>query len=315
MANIVTRSDAPWAYLPTLAELTLQGMESPSFYKEVAEVKGSDVSPDKRGITTGFMTGLGPLQTWGEVIPVPFDTPDPGRLKTTAYQDFGIAVAISRNAVEDEIYGVNENIGRGLPKSHQLFRDLGMGRLLNNAYATTYYSDDSATPRAILATNHDSVYGTSRSNTLATSQSLSYQSLQDLIVQGWQHLGEKGFQEPMWDMGQGMILMVAPADGPLALKLVSELSTYEPTSDSNAPNVLKLMNKWRVVVNPYITSIGAGNYWFVLPEGDKGIWIVERRAPEISNYMSPDNKAMIVDLTCREAVHIHNVWRVWGSGQ
>lgn len=314
MATIVTRSDVPWAYLPTLAELQMQTMESPTLYKEFMEMKDSSVSPDKRGISTAFVVGLGPLQNWGEVIPVPFDTPDPGRIKTTAYLDFGVACAISRNAVEDELYGVNAAIGKGLPKSHQLHRDLAGARLLNNFFATTYYTDDSPTARALGATNHGSTNGASRSNILATSQSLSYQGVLDLLVQGWQHNSEKGYAEPMWEMGEDMILMVAPADAPMAIKIADSMATKDPTNNSNAVNVVSRMARLRVVVNPYLTSVGAGNYWFIIRGSDVGIWLVERRPPEISTYRDPATKALVVDLTCREGVHIKHTWGLWASG-
>lgn len=314
MATIVTRMDVPWAYLPTLAELTRQNMESPTVYKEFMDIKGSEVSPDKRGVTTGFVVGLGPLQNWGEVVPVPFDTPDPGRLKTTAYADFGLACAISRNAVEDDIYGLNETIGRDLPRSHQLFRDLMGARLLNNFFATTYYTDDSGfggTARALGATNHSSVNGASRPNILATGTSLTYQSVLDLLVLGWNHKDEKGHPTPAWAEGESLVLMVSPADAPMAIKIKNSLK--DPNNNSNATNVVNALANLRVVINPYLTGIGSGNYWFLI-RANKGIWLVERRNPEISNYRDNATKAMVVDLTCREAIHVYNTWGIWGSG-
>lgn len=319
MASVVTRGQAPWAFLPTLVDVFKEGMDKPSYYKPFVEEKDSSISQDKRAVSTAFMSATGPLQNWGEVIPVPFDTPDPGRLKTTAFIDVGLAVAMSRNVMRDELYGVYKAIADSLPEAHTLYRDLRIGQFLNNFYNTTYFTDDSLTPKAMGSLTHDSINGTGRPNILATSSSLTYQAVIDLMVLMFRHQTEKGYNKPALEKGEKLLLVVAPEDYPMALKIVSELSTYEPDSNSNSPNLAKLIANLEAYMTPYITSIGVGYYWFLMKTKNKPLWLVERQSAEIDRYMSPDNKALIVDLTARECLHVSNeptggIWAIWGSG-
>lgn len=318
MAMIATRSDAPWAFLPTMAQVALEVMESPSFWNEVWGKKDSSYSPDKRGVSTGFIVGPGPSQRWSETGNVPVDMIDAGRTKTTAYEDFGISLYISRNAQEDELFGVYAEAANALPNSHVLFRNLRMGQFLNNAFNTTFYTDDSPTAKAILATDHASVNGASRPNILTVGESLTYDSLQKLLTLAWNHNNEKGYPDPIFSDGEEVILMVRPADGMLAHKIVS--SMYQPTDDTNAVNPISTMKQFRirVVINPFITSVGSGNYWFLIGTKSKPANLVERRAPEVSKRTDPQTKATVVDLTAREAVAVNNIGRgyysIFGSG-
>lgn len=319
MASVVTRGQAPFNFLPQLVDVFLDGMDRPSYYSLFVEEKDSSISPDKRAVSTGVMASTGPLQNWGEVIPVPFDTPDPGRLKTTAYIDIGLAIAMSRNVMRDELYGVYKAVAESLPKAHTLYRDLRIGQFLNNFFNTTYFTDDSDTPKAVGATNHQSINGASRPNILATSSSLGYQALIDLMTLMFRHQDEKGYNSPSLEAGEKLYLVVSPEDYAMALKLVSSLSTYMPDSDSNSPNVAKLMANMEVYWTPYITATGTGYYWFLMKSKKKPLWLVERDSAEIDRYMSPDNKALIVDLTARECLHVSNepdagVWAIWASG-
>lgn len=317
MAGIAVRSDVPWAYLATMAEVSLQVLDSPDMWTEVFEKKDSSISPDKTGVATGFMVGPGPLQNWGEVVPVPFDSIDPGRTKRTAYADYGTALAISRNAIEDELFGVYAEASRSLPYSATLFRNLRHAVFLNNLFNTTYFTDDSQpTPRAIGATNHASVNGADRPNILAVSESFGYDSVQKLLALAWQHNDEKGYPDPMLNDDEVINVVVHPLDGMLARRIFSDLSTYQPTDNTNSPNVLKAGNNFRVVVDPYITPVGAARPWYLVRTKMKPAWLVERRPPEISNYRDPRNKAMVVDLTVREAIHIptNGQFQIWASG-
>lgn len=320
MASVVTRSQAPWAFLPTLAKVYTEGLDKPSYYSPFVDMTDSSVSPDKRGVSTAFISGLGPLQGWGETNYVPFDTPDPGRTKTTAYLDIGVACGMSRNVMEDELHGVYKAIADSLPESHQLYRDLRIGQFLNNFFNTTYFTDDSPTAQAMGSISHASINGASRSNILADSSSLTYQAVIDLMTQMFEHTTEKGYQAPALEQGEQLLLVVSPADYPMALKICSELSQYEPdTTSLNNPNLVKQIANIKPYMTPYITATGVGNYWFILKTKKKPLWLVERRSAEIDTYMSPDNKAMIVDLTARECLHVSNdpkggVWAIWASG-
>jgi hypothetical protein len=314
MATIVTRSHVPWAQLPTLARMTLQETENAAVYKEIVDIKDSSFSPDKTKVTTASVTSIGPLQRWGETLAIPFDTPNPGFVKTTAYADFGLAVAFSRNAQEDELYGIYPRVAKGLGRARELFRNLNIARLLDNAENTTYFTAENG--EALLSTAHPAagVPGLSRPNRLGTGSALSYSTLVDLIVLGWSHVDDNGYPAPAWKDGDTLVLVVAPSDVMVATKLVNELTTHEPGNANNDVNPLRVHNKFRIVVNPYMTEVGATQGWFLIPGGEKSIYIVERRPMEASNYKDNATKAMIYDVTCREAVHVENPWSLWGGG-
>jgi hypothetical protein len=127
----------------------------------------------------------------------------------------------------------------------------------------------------------------------------------------WSVNSEKGYSQPTISMGEELVLMVAPQDAPMAIKIANSLN--DPTNNSNSTNVVTKMARIRVQVNPYITGVGSGYYWFLI-RAKKGLWLVTRRGAEISNYRDPSTKAMVVDLTCREAVHVRTVWGMFASG-
>jgi hypothetical protein len=312
MATIVTRSHVPWAQLPTLARLTLEETMTGSSYKDIVDEKDSSFSPDKTKVTTAAVTGIGPLQRWGETLPIPFDTPDPGYVKTTAYADFGLAVAFSRNAMEDELYGIYPRVAKGLGRARELFRNMNIARLLDNAESTTYFTAENG--EAILSLTHPAsrVPGLDRPNMV--SGALSFTTLSNLIALGWKHKNNMGHPEPAWKDGDTLTLVVHPDDVMTATSIVHEMTVYVPGGNDNDVNPLTVHNKFRIAVNPYITGIGAVKNWYLIPGGEKSMYIVERRPMEASNYRDNATKAMIYDVTCREAVHVESPWSLWGGG-
>lgn len=166
-------------YVPGLFALAIDtyiNKRAESMWKSLCTVKTSK----KKKEESGMRSGLGFPVIKGEGAPVTYDTQIAGAKQTWVHLVYALAVRITEEAIEDNLYELS---GGSEGDLKELFHDLGeamaendevlMARFLVNGAATTYHSTRNS--KALFATDHPRLDGSTFSNK-ATSSDLTYET-------------------------------------------------------------------------------------------------------------------------------------------
>ena len=172
-------------YVPGLFALAIDTYitkRTESMYRDLVTIKKSGKKKEEDSIRSG----LGLPVVKGEGAGVTYDTQISGAKQTWIPSVYALAVRITEEAIEDNLYELN---GGGGGDFKELFHDLGeamaenmetlIARFFNSATATTYHSTrDSA---ALASTTHSRLDGSTYSN-YATSTDLTYTTFWTNVV-------------------------------------------------------------------------------------------------------------------------------------
>ena len=161
---------------------TYRNKRAESMWSEMCTQKTSKKAKE----TSPERSGLGSLVVKGEGAPVTFDTQIAGNEQTWIPSVYALAVRITEEAIDDNLYELN---GGSEGKLKELFDDLGaaaaeneetlMARFLVYGAATTYHTTRSG--KALFATDHPRLDGSTFSNK-ATSADLTYTSFWASVI-------------------------------------------------------------------------------------------------------------------------------------
>lgn len=172
-----TRGRFNQEYLPGLFMLAIDSYENKraqSMWKDLVTIKTSKKSKEEDVIRSG----LGTLRNKGEGAGVTYDTQISGPKQTWVHLVKALAVRITEEAIEDNLYELS---GGSEGSLKELFYDLGeaaeetieteIAKFFNSATATTYHTTRFG--KAFASTTHNRLDGTTFSN-YATSSDLTY---------------------------------------------------------------------------------------------------------------------------------------------
>lgn len=172
-------------YIPGLFMLSVDSYEkkrAESMWMDLCTVKTSKKSYEEDVLRSGLST----LRVKGEGAPVTYDTQIGGPKQTWVHVVRALAVDITEEAIDDNLYELN---GGGEGNLKEIFYDLGeaaeetieteMARFLNSASATTYHSDRFG--NALYSATQTRLDGTTYSN-LATQSDLTYSTFWTALV-------------------------------------------------------------------------------------------------------------------------------------
>jgi hypothetical protein len=172
-------------YLPGLFQISIDSYEkkrAESMWKDLVTIKTSKKSKEEDVIRSG----LGTLRVKGEGAGVTYDTQIGGPKQTWVHQVKALAVRITEEAIDDNLYELK---GGGEGGLKELFYDLGeaaeetietdMAKFFNSGTATTFHTTRFADP--LFSATHDRLDGTTFSN-LATSADLTYSTFWSAVV-------------------------------------------------------------------------------------------------------------------------------------
>jgi len=197
------------------------------------------------------VSGLGMLAPKAESEPITYEDITEGYNKTFTHSAFAKGIRISRELMDDELYGTMKNMAKALAQAGKRRVEYDHAYVFNNATGTGYTGGDGL---ALLSTSHTlaGVPGTTWSN-YSASTDLSITSLQTAFTAMRRMKDDKG-----------QLIMLTPAT--LLIPPELEMTAYEilesngkPYTADNEVNFFK--GKLNVVVWPYITDT---NCWFVL---------------------------------------------------
>lgn len=172
-------------YLPGLFMLAIDSYENKraaSMWKDLVTIKTSKKSKEEDVLRSGLST----LRNKGEGAGVTYDTQIGGPKKTWVHLVKALAVRITEEAIDDNLYELSGGSDGSLK---ELFYDLGesaeetieteIAKFFNSASATTYHTTRFGD--ALASATHDRLDGTTYSN-YATSSDLTYSTFWTALV-------------------------------------------------------------------------------------------------------------------------------------
>lgn len=260
-------------YVPGLFALAIDTYvtkRSESMYKAMCTMKTSQKKREQNVERSGL--GLPVLK--GEGAGVSYDTQIPGSTQTWVHDVYALAVRITEEAIEDNLYELSGG-GNG-DEIKEIAYDLGeamaeneetkMARFLVNGTATTYHRTRYS--KALFSTTHPRLDGSTFSN-YATNADLTYTSFWAAVVAAE---AQKNYQQ--YQVGMKVKnLWVPPQMERQALEILK--STDRPDTADRATNAMMASGrKIGLKVWQHLTDTDA---WYLQLEGDGIIYFTRRK--------------------------------------
>ena len=216
-----------------------------------------------------MMAGTGAGETKPEGAAIEYDDMFETFVARYQHQTIVKAVAITEEAVEDNLYlTMGSQIARAMARSMKFSKELNRTNVLNYATNSSYLGGDGVT---LLNTAHPLGGGGTLSNMLATSAQLSEAAIEQLSIQIAEWTDERGI--PIRCMIKKLVI-------PTELQFVAArilMTPYQPdTGDNNINAIFKLGTiRDGFSVNRYLTS---PTLWFFITDVPDGLRAFQRRA-------------------------------------
>lgn len=203
--------------------------------------------------------GLVPVKAEGE--PISYDSSEQGFVQRYIQDTYGLGFAVTREMIEDELYGLMRKRARALAFSIRQTREITGAYVLNQAFNSAVTYGDGI---QLISTGHLNQGGGTFANRASADADLSETSLEELLILIDDFRDDRGLRIAL----QGQKLVI-----PTALRYEAERileSTLQNDSAENAINALKATGVLPMgyVVNHYLTDTDA---WFVLTDAEDGL--------------------------------------------
>ena len=293
-------------YVPGLFALAIDtfiNKRADSMYKALCTIKTSG----KKKEEDALRSGLGFPVMKGEGAPVTYDTQIAGAKQSWVHLVWALAVRITEEAIEDNLYELN---GGSEGDLKELFHDLGeamaendevlMARFLVNGAATTYHSTRGS--KALFATDHARLDASTFSNK-ATSSDLTYDTFWANII-----AAENQYNHRQYRIQKKVKnLWVPPQLERNGLEILK--STDDPSTGNRAINAYKVsgrsiqLKKWA-----YLTDEDA---WYLQLDGE-GIVRFNRRKTRFAREKDFQTGDMMVKSDSRWSAEIRDEQSFYG---
>lgn len=248
------------------------GDKYPREYEMVMNVQDMPWNP----ITDQQVSGLGTMPTKPEGTQFTQDEVIMGGTKTYTATPYGLAVEITYEAWQDELYTVFEQMVTCLAEAGRNREEVSAWSVLNNAFSTSYTGFTSG--EALCSTSHTALNGDTDANRPSVDVGLSITGLQ---------AGMQAFQDMTNERGLPLrmkpsMLCVTSADMYTAREILG--STKMPYTADNEINALIEDDLYYMVCH-YITT---STYWFLLgAKGKHDLNFFWRNRPSTSMFDDP----------------------------
>jgi hypothetical protein len=240
--------------------------ELPSMYDQIFDIDTSGRAFEDDLVATGI--GIAVSKPEGEEIA--FDRPKfRGRVRYI-HTTFGLGYEITREAVEDELYGVlNSQGAANLARSMREVEEISAASVLNGAFTTTMAYD--GVP--LISTSHPNVFGDVFANRPATDEDLSISALKSASERFWALETDRGLKISL----APEMLLVAPQGWWNAQEILGAPYFSAGAQGQYTPNVSGQMGlkptMWRYLTDP--------DAWFLLaPKAQHTLKFFWRRKPD-----------------------------------
>jgi hypothetical protein len=312
---------------PTLTAIAEDNPEIPMFVDKITEAvshQGPIPNRMKDSEFAGFpaMSELPEEGTPDELHPVK------GHELETGYRQFGGRIVFSNLILEDDLTDVCGILVGKLRDSHAKLQEYQSAGIYVNGMDSTY-SDGRYKVRggqALFSIAHPATGGGPvRSNVIVDaagaeeSKAFGYESLQDLLTIMGRHTDHLGDPEPL-RFDNAIECMVQYEDEFEFYKVLSQLSQYQPTDNTNAPNVVLQAQTFnsKPIMNPYIDAVGADGVmrpFYLFPKaGERPVQLVTKRAYAPRQYLENGNASMVHVGTSRYDFRSQDYRKAFASG-
>ena len=233
--------------------------------------------------------GLAPEKPEGDEVS--FDSFRQGFTPKYKHITYGKGFIVTKEALQDELYGELSKKARMLAYSMAQTREVVGANVYNRGFNSSFTMVD-GDGSSLFATNHvNGPSGGTFSNKLAVDADLSEAALEDLLIQIGNATDPRGLKIAL----KGVRLIV-----PVALQYEAQRilgSVLQNDTGNNATNAVKDMNSLRdgFTVNHYLTD---QNAWFIKTDCPDGMCWFDRQETEFGqdNAFTSGNARMKADM-------------------
>lgn len=311
MGIITTQTPGSWiTQYPNFVAVAMDSSGKHEFADQLLPSKSSSESTIPDGYETASLSGLGTMETGGELTPYLFDQMGQEFNKQSRYKAKRLAIGFTEEMIDWAQYGFIEKAFEELGATFNRTRNVEVAQLFDNAFNTTYFQAPDG--EAIISKNHKSAAIPSlvRSNTTPTDVSLSYTGLKALITQMMGQKSARGYQEPAIGSNGSLQIAISHEAFLDLSEILHDITYYKPGTDLNDANVLHQYN-WDIVWNPYFTNT---SQFFLMNPDDKRIYFVDDKPFEIDRYTDPKNDNEIIKAKARWTIHVEDWKTIYGAG-
>ena len=253
-------------------------------WKEVFTVRSSTKAYEE----AATMSGLGYLGAKTEGGTMPYDARIQGHVKRWNHKTFALAVRITEEAIEDDLYGQMKMIAKDLGVSAAATMHLLAIRMLMNATATTYHATGDGL--ALCVSNHVRLDGSTWSNvgTAAAPTTASVEAAVKNFEAIVDHRGKNYDQK-------AKAIICGPTHEFTMSKILESVMVAE--NANNANNTLKTRRSLSLKIEPEISD----GRWFVQGDKDPDVGLIhfDRKKPVVQRHGDPDTGDSIFSISYR----------------
>lgn len=262
--------------------------EIPQIWKDVFHVRGSKKAVER----STWGSGLGYMVEKPEGVPFSYDERIQGPEVVWAHKTYGLAVRITEEAIEDELYGFMKRVMKDLGNSAAATKSLLRNRLLMMGDQVSVDPElQAADGLPIFAPNHIRLGGGTWSNIHPVASDPTEATVSAAIYNYENLPDERGKMAVRTIRG----VMCGPS---LEMQLSKILeSAQEAETGNNAINAIKKRRSLKLSVNPGITD----NRWFVYGDKDPDVGLIafDRKPATTARHGDYETGDAIFQIRCR----------------
>jgi hypothetical protein len=244
------------------------------------------------------MTGLGTAVSKPEGEPIAFDRPKMRGRVRYVHSGFGLGYEITREAVEDDLYGaINSQGATNLARSMREAEEVSAHSLLNNAFSSVMAYD--GVP--LISTAHTGVGGLTFANRPAVDEDLSVAALKSSAERGMLMQTDRGLKIRM----QMDTLLVPVQNWFTAIEILGAEFNPNGAMGDETENVVRTKMGLTPMMSPYLTDPDA---WFVLNKRKHTLKRYWRRRPDPENGYEGRTQISWFGMTARWSEGVRD-WR------
>lgn len=294
MAIPIVRGSISPLVAPDLHKVYVEtGKERPKEYPMIFNVETMEWNP----ITDRNVSGLGTMPPKNETEQFTRDDFIIGTTKTYTAVPYGLAVEISWEAWRDELYGVLQEMVRGLARAGHYREEVDAWSVFNNSFSDSYAGFDASD--SLCNTAHDGLDGITRANRPGTDIGLSITGLQNAITRFETTTNERNLPQLLAPSK----VIIAPANKFVAREIFG--SGSKPYTTQNEINAL-VDEDLSYFVCHYITT--SAYWWLVANKGEHDVNFFWRDQPIFDMFDDPLTKNAIATAYQRHITG-YGAWR------
>jgi len=248
---------------------------------------------------SSYLSGFGYLREKPEGTPFTFDERIQGYVKRWVHKSHALAVRITHEAIEDDLYNAIAQASKHLGESAAATRHLLAVRPFMNASATTYHTAGDG--KALCADDHVRLDGSTWDNlgTAAAPTTAAVESAVKAFEALVDHRGKQYNQK-------AKAIVCGPTHRFTMAKILESEMVAE--NANNNKNVLKSDNL-QLIVEPYITD----GRWFVMGDKDPNVGIIwfDREMPVVRRHGDPDTGDSIFSIYTRFSIEANDPRQIY----